>query len=250
MRASSFSNLMASLLLFACSGESKPPDVRHDEDAPIAPKTLDVAPHASGCGKLSLSALTLRQGPSNAELYAALKNDGDTPACSPAFSVNLLDASEQSLAMEVGGLLVRSFYHLVDGSNTVAACVGPGEVTMLAITDLPADVRLDDVSRVEYWCNFWALEVTPIAGLSISQVEVVTSGAGVSYTGTLVNDFDLAVAAPSVAVFPINGAGRPLAVALGQGNTELPPGGSWSFETNLVSEPGVAYAAYPAGGLQ
>jgi hypothetical protein len=37
-------------------------------------------------------------------------------------------------------------------------------------------------------------------------------------------------------------------MALGRGQAELPPGGSWSFETSTVSEPGVAQAAYPAGG--
>lgn len=249
MRALSFHELMASLLLLACSGESKPPEVRQGDDSLIFPRSLTVAPHASGCGKLNLFALTLQQGPSNAELYAALRNDGDTPACSPAFSINLLDESEQSLTMGVGGLLVQRFYRLADGSNTVAACVGPGDVTMLAITDLPADLPLADVSRVEYWCNFWALEVVPIEGFSISQVKAVTSSAGVSYTGTLANGFDMAVTAPSVAVFPVNRGGRPLGVALGQANRELPPGDSWSFETNIVRERGVAYTAYPAGGL-
>jgi len=249
MRALPFLPVAVSLLPLACSGDPQQPSVRAGDDALIAPEGLDVTAHASGCGKLSLLALTLRQGPSNGELYVALKNEGDTPACSPAFSVNVFDKAEQSLAMGVGGLLVQRFYRLADGSGTIAACVGPGDVTMLAITDLPVEVRLEEVGRVEYWCNFWALEVVPIEGFRISEVEVVTRDTGVAYTGALANGFDIAVSSPSVAVFPVNRAGRPLGVAFGRSSVELPAGGSWAFETNSVGEAGVAYAAYPAGGL-
>jgi hypothetical protein len=249
MRAKSFFILAVPLLTLACSGEPQKPDVRQGDDALFAPDGVNVTPHASGCGKLSMSALTLRQGPSHAELYAALRNDGDTPACSPAFSVNVIDRAEQSLAMGVGGLLVTHFYRLTDGSGTIAACVAPGDVTMVAISDLPGDIALADVDRVEYWCNFWALQVVPIAGFSISDVQTITRDTGVAYAGALANGFDIAVSEPSVAVFPVNRRGRPLGVAMGRGRAELPPGGSWDFETDIVGEPGVAHAAFPAGGL-
>jgi hypothetical protein len=249
MRAKSFLILAVLTFPLACSGDPKEADARQADDSLIAPEGLEVTPHASGCGKLSLSALTLREGPSNTELYAALKNDGATPACSPAFSVNVIDKAEQSLAMGVGGLLVRHFYELANGSGTIAACVAPGDVTMIAISDLPADIALADVGRVEYWCNFWALEVVPIAGFSIGEVQTIARDAGVAYTGELANGFDVPVSEPSVAVFPLNRVGRPLGVAFGRGSSELPPGGSWSFETDVVGEAGVAQAAYPAGGL-
>jgi len=248
MHAAAFFVLAAPALLLACSGERKTPEVRQGDDALISPVGLAVAPHASGCGMLSLVALTLRPGPDRAELFAALKNGGDEPACSPAFSLNLFDESGQSLAMAVGGLLVQHFYELADGSGTVAACVAPGDTTMIAFTDLPAEVTADGVGRIEYWCNFWALQVSPIEGLSVSRVQAVAERTGVSYRGTLANRLATAVSAPSVAVFPLNRVGRPLGVALSRTGTELAPGSSWSFETNVVDEAGVAQAAYPAGG--
>ena len=66
--------------------------------------------------------------------------------------------------------------------------------------------------------------------------------------GTFVNRFEVPMSSPSVAVFPLNRAGRPLSVAMSRAAAELPPGGSWDFETSSVSERGVAQAAYPTGG--
>ena len=204
--------------------------------------------NTGGCGVLHVTALTLRQGPSNAELYVALRNDGSAPACSPAFTAEVFDKSEQSLAQGLGGLLVQHFYRLADGSGTIAACVGPGDISMIAIRDLPSELVLEDVSQVVYRCNYWALKVTPIAGISISDVKAVARDGGVTYTGTLVNELDVALNDPSVAIFPVNSVGRPLGVALSGATLQLPPGGSWQFETNSVGDPGVDQAVYPASG--
>jgi hypothetical protein len=207
-----------------------------------------VTARASGCGVLSMVALTLRRGTDNGELYAAWKNDGTSPACSPSFSVEILDKAEQPLATGLGGLLVNGFYRLKDGSETMAGCVGPGDTAMVAITDLPAELALEDVGRVIYGCNFWMLEVSPIDGIRISDVKVVMRGGGASYTGALVNGLDVALSSPSVAVFPLNSVGRPLGVAFGSGTIDVPPAASWQFETDLVMEAGVDWAAYPAHG--
>jgi hypothetical protein len=233
------------LLPAACSGEAKE---RGEGDASIVPEGLDVTALPGGNGVFNVIGLTLRPGPSHGELYVALRNDGQTPACSPAFSVELFDKAEQSVAAAVGGLLVRRFYRLTDGSDTIAACVAPGEVTMVAITDLPADMVIEDVSRVVYWCNYWVLDVVPGEGISIADVRTVAGAAGVAYAGTVVNGFDVPVSSPSVAIFPVNHVGRPLGVALGRGTAPVPPGGSWEFETSTVSDAGVAHAAYPASG--
>lgn len=219
-----------------------------DDDLLITPEGLQVTAHPGGCGALSLTALTLSRGASHGELYVALRNDRDTPACSPAFSVELFDKSEQSLATGLGGLLVRHFYRLTDGSGTVAACVSPGDVTMVAITDLPSDLAIEDVGRVEYWCNYWALDVEPIGGIRIDDVRAVARGRDVAYTGTLFNELDVALSSPSVAIFQVNSVGRPLGVAHGSGTVELAPGQSWSFETSTVSVAGVDHADYPASG--
>lgn len=218
-----------------------------EDGALIVPEGIAVAPLPGGNGVFDVTALTLRQGSSGTELYVAAKNDGDKPACSPSFSVDLLDANEQSLGAGVTGLLVRRFFRRTDDSGAVAACVAPGDVTMAAITDLPADI-VGDVGRVVYRCNYWVLDVTEIEGISISETRSVARGAGTAYRGTLVDGFDVPLSDPAVAIFPLNRAGRPLGVARGSSSIEVAPGGRWEFETDTVSEPGVDQAAYPAHG--
>ena len=209
---------------------------------------MEVTTPAGACGVLSLTALTLHQGQTNAELYAALKNIGGTPACSPAFSVTVFDRAENAVATGIAGVLVRHFYRLVDGSNTLAACVGPGDVSLLSIRDLPPELVISDVGRLEYRCTFWALDVVPAGSLSVADVRSLPGDSSVTFAGSLVNGLDVALDTPSVAVFPLNRVGRPLGVALGAGAAQLPPGASWDFETTPVSDAGVEQAAYPTSG--
>jgi hypothetical protein len=219
------------------------------DDSPIVPERLDVTAKPGGCGPLELVGLTLQRGASSNELYAALKNAGDAAACSPAFSVELFDAGEQFLATGLGGLLVQRFYRVADDSATVAACVGPGDTAMIAITDLPSDIEIENVGSVVYWCNYWAVDGAPVVGgISITDVRAVTGEAGTAYTGALVNALEVPLSSPSVAIFPLNRVGRPLGVALGYGLDDVLPGESWQFETNAVHDAGVAHAAYPAHG--
>jgi hypothetical protein len=235
----------AVLLSPACSSDLA-------DDALVVPDDIAVTALAGGNGVLDLVALTLRAGPSGTEVYAALRNDGDVPACSAAFAVELFDRTDHSLAAGITGLLTQRFYRLADhadGTGTIAACVGPGDVTMAAVTDLGDDVAIDDVETIVYRCPYFALDVVPVDGVTIGQVKRVTRGAGTAYTGTLVNGFDVAVGAPSVTVFPVNRVGRPLGVATSSSSDEIPPGGSWAFETSTVDAPAVDHVAYPAGAF-
>lgn len=237
----------AALLPVACSTSAE--EDTGDETL-IVPEGLSVTALAGGNGVLEVIALTLRKGPDSTEVYVALKNEGDIPACSAAVSVELFDKTEQSLAAGIGGLLTQHFYRRTDGSGTIAACVAPGDVTIAAVTDLPSDIVVEDVGYVVYRCPYFALDVVPIAGLTVRQVKSVTGSAGTTYTGSLVNGLDVAVSNPSVTVFPVNRVGRPLGVATGSGTVEIQPGGSWAFETSAVGERGADYFAYPAGALE
>ena len=49
------------------------------------------------------------------------------------------------------------------------------------------------------------------------------------------------------AFFPVNRVGRPLGMVMSNATTDLPPGGSFTFETSPVDDPGVGYEAYPSG---
>jgi len=219
------------------------------DDALVVPAGLTLTALEGGTGVLEVIALTLRKGPSKTELYAAVKNTGEILACSAALSVELFDKTEQSVAAGIGGLLTNHFYRRADDSGMIAACVAPGDVTMAAVTDLPAEIVIEDVAQVLYRCPYFALEAVPIDGLSVGPLESVLGSTGTAFAGTLVNGFDVAVANPSVTVFPVNRVGRPLGVAIGSGTVEIPPGGSWAFQTNGVDMPGVDALAYPAGAL-
>jgi hypothetical protein len=217
--------------------------------ARVVPEGLEVTALPGGNGVLELFALTLRQGPSQPELLAALRNAGDSPACSAALSVELFDQAGTSLAAGVGGLLTERFHRRTDGSGEIAACVGPGDVTLTAVMDLPPALAVEDVRAIVYRCPYFALDVVPVEGLAIRRMERVVGSAGTAYAGMLVNGFDVTVSQPSVTVFPVNRVGRPLGMATASGALELPPGGSWAFETSAVDSVGVDYVALTAGAL-
>jgi len=217
--------------------------------ARFVPEGLEVSARPGLNSVFNVIALTLRPGSNGAELYAAVRNDGDVLACNASFSVELRGQDDQILGAGISGLMSRHFYRLTDGSDTVAGCVAPGEVTKVAIQSLSLDASIADVQRAVYQSNYWAnLGVAAIEGVSVTGVHAVTRSSGVAYTGTLVNGLDLPLSDPTVAVFPVNALGRPLGVAYGGSADVLAPCGTWDFETSPVGEAGVGYDAYPMGG--
>jgi hypothetical protein len=224
---------------------------QNGDDALIVPEGLVVSLEPGGAGVLALYALTLRDGPNGLELYAALTNDGDVPACDAALKVTLYDTAGQPIGNFINGLDTKSFYlyTLPDGSTTIAACAKPGDVTMTEIATMASDISVADVGQVVYYYSYFALDAVLIDGLTITQVNTVTSNAGTTYTGTVVNALNQTVTDPSIRVFPLNRVGRPLGVALGGDATQIPAGGTWTFQTNTVETPGVDYAAFPAASF-
>jgi len=215
----------------------------------VVPEGIAVSPRPGINSVFKVVALTLRQGSAGAELFAAVRNDGDVAACNPYFSAELHDKDDQTVGAGISGLMVRRFYRFTDGTDTIAGCVSPGDVTMVALTDLSLNTALEDVESIVYASGYWFLsDVIAIDGVSLAQVEAVNRSGGVAYTGALVNGLDVAINHPTVAVFPLDALGRPLAVAYGGAMLEIPPGGTWDFETNSVGEAGVGFDAYPMGG--
>jgi hypothetical protein len=231
----------------ACSGAAR--EAPSSSDTKLLPETLRVLALPGGNGVLEVTALTLRNGPTQPEIIAALRNTGDVPACHAAFAVELFDAADRSLAAGITGLLTQQFYRRTDGSAAIAACVAPGERTIGAITDLPAELAIEDVATVFYRSPYYALDVAAVSGLTVERVERVARSGGTAYAGTLVNTLDVSVDRPSVTVFPVNHAGRPLGVAVGASELRIPAGGTWMFETNAVDVPDADFAAFPAGAL-
>lgn len=223
------------------------------DDALIFPPGLDVELEQGGAGLFDLTALTLRDGPDGLELYAALKNVGDLPACDAGFKATIYDKNNQPLGMFINGLDTSHLYlyTLPDGSQTIAACASPGDVTMTNIFTMAPDIAVADVGSVVYYYVYFVLDgITLIdPGFTVTDVQAVTGAAGTSYTGTFTNGLSMAVNSPSIRIFPVNRVGRPLAVAGANGSLQIPPGGTWMFQTDSVDMPGVDYAVFPAASF-
>jgi hypothetical protein len=256
MRALCFlTSAVAWLLMPACSSGSNADGTPAGtgsgvaDDSLIVPDGIGVMALEGGAGVLDLQALTLRDGPKGLEAYVALKNDGDIAACAAGVSLELYDKAQQKLGAGISSLLSSHYYRLTDGSGTITSCVGPGDLTMAVVTDFQSDATSGDVGFVVYQCPYFALGVELIDGLTLSKVTSIPGSGGTAYAGTLLNGFDVAVTNPIVTVFPTNRGGRPLGVATASGSDDLPPRGSWPFETSAVDAPGVGQVAYPGGTL-
>jgi len=120
---------------------------------------------------------------------------------------------------------------------------------MTGETGLPDTIAIDQLGSLQHLFPSFNVEVTPVGGLTVTGVEAITNGEGTAYTGTVVNDLTSTLNDPSVTVFPVNRVGRPLGMATASATLALPPGGTWTFQTDAVDDPGVAHVAYATGTL-
>jgi hypothetical protein len=70
---------------------------------------------------------------------------------------------------------------------------------------------------------------------------------GYQFVGTLSNDAPLPVDNPSIAIFGVNAAGRPLFEARDDSTTTIAPGSSWSFTTQSFDEMPLDYVVFVHG---
>lgn len=197
---------------------------------------------------LTLVAFTLVQETTGPKLYAAVRNDGDTPACEAGMTTYFYDKTDQ--AVTTSGSVLRSgrLYRMEDG--TIIKCVAPEQVAMTASTDLLASMSIDQLGYLNHlFPSFTLSGIVPIPGLSVSDVQTIATDAGTVYTGKIINGLEVTVTAPVVTVFPLNRVGRPLGQATSSAASDLPSGGSWTFTTSAVDAPGVGYVAYPTASL-
>lgn len=213
------------------------------DEALVWPASISVMGLPGGHGILEMFALTVRKGATNTEMYAALKNVGDRPVCDGALTIELYDKDGQSVASGIGGLLTDHVYRLTDGSGSVAACVGAGEVTMASMTDLSPDLDLDNLGFAVYRNPYFGIDVDQIGSFAISDVVATPGDAGTSYTGKWSNDIDITVENPAVMIFPVNSVGRPLGMATASDTVRLEPGDSFTF-TTTPDVAGMGFHAY------
>jgi hypothetical protein len=207
----------------------------------------------NGEGGLTLTAFTLVSGATGPELFAAVRNDGETPACEAGMRTDFFDGAGALVTSAASTLQSGRLYRFDDGSGVIIACVPPGEVAMTASTDLPESLVIAELARLEHQFPAFQVDgIVPIAGLAVGDLGAAGAVGAVgatTYTGTVTNGLDVTASNPKVSVFPLNRVGRPLAVATSSATLDVAPGGTWRFETSSVGDPGVEAAAYPAASI-
>ena len=197
---------------------------------------------------LTLVAFTLVQEATGPKLYAAVRNESDVPSCEAGMTTYFVDKADQEVTESGSVLQSGRLYRMTDG--TIISCIAPDQVAMAASTDLPSSMMIDQLGYLQHlFPAFTVPGVVSIPGLSVSDVQTVAADAGNAYTGRVTNGLDVAVSAPSVTIFPVNRVGRPLGLATSSATSDIPPGGSWTFETGAVDDLGVDYVAYPAASI-
>jgi len=240
----------AAALLLAGSGCG--PGGASGDDRLFVPEGLPNTPWEGEVGvALKMIASTLVEGPTGGALFhAAVKNDGATPACNAGMMIDFIDKAGQTVATVGTALLSKQLYRF--SADAVLACIDPGEVAMAAVTNLPAELVIGELATLKHTFPTFGVDgIVALGGLSVSDVRVqaVTPGDASTYTGTLTNPLDVVARNPSVTIFPVNRVGRPLGAATSSATIDVPPGGSWSFETTTVTDVGVDYAAYPSADV-
>jgi|KBSMisStaDraftv2_1062788.scaffolds.fasta_scaffold404348_2 hypothetical protein len=235
---------IALVLPLACSAAGAPGDDRLfvPEDLP---NTLQTGQEGV---TLKLFASTLVQGPTSAALYVAVRNDGSTPYCNSGVVVDFIDKNGQTVAEVGAGLQSKHLYEL--DPATVLNCIDPGDVVMAAAPNLPAEVVIDQLSGLTHKFPAFGVDgIVPLGSFTVSQVHAVAKGAASAYQGVFTNPLSVTATGPGVTIFPLNRVGRPLGAATSSATIDVPPDGSWSFETTTVNDLGVDYAAYPSASV-
>lgn len=194
---------------------------------------------------LTLIAFTLTQGDRGPELYTAVRNDGPTPACEAGITTYFIDKTGK-LVGTVGSVLQSAQFYRLD-TGEIIRCLDPGQIAMSGSTELPANIDASELAYLKHAFPAFTVDgIVPVAALTVDAVQIVSTAAGSAYAGTLRNQLALPATQPSVAIFPLNRAGRPLGMASARAATELGPAGNWQFQTSTVRDPGVDYAAFPS----
>ncbi len=236
-------------------GASQPSADAATSDDLYAPADIVVS-NVNGEGKaVNVVAFTLLNDGDGSRIYAALRNDGDVWACDGAVSFELFDGGGVSVGAWIGGLYSSDLFRRSDDMGGLVACFGPGDTALAALTDLPRGLAIDEVSDVLYQLTYFdrdilPFDLIPVDGLAVSDVQSVSTGSGSAFTGTLENALDVPIDDASVTIFALNDVGRPLAVATSEAAEPIAPGGSWTFETGAVPDPGVELVAYPSGSVE
>jgi hypothetical protein len=255
-RPNSFVVLAASALLFAagCSGNDGEPRTGKIEpvadDRAFVPEGLSNTELEGHEGGLTLVAFTLEEGALGLAFYAAVKNEGSTPACEIVMTTEFYDRAVQ-LVTSVGSVVSSGRFYLIDdGSGVVISCLPPGQVGMTSFMDLAPEVVISELGHVKHaFPAFTVAGIVPLEAVSVSNLTPVRTAGGSAYRGVLTNGLAQILSEPKVTIFPVNRVGRPLGVATASAVRDLPGSATWMFETSSVDDLGVGYSAFASGSV-
>ena len=238
-------SVLATASVVCCGSRKEQGDTGVQGDL-FAPEGIELRPPPIEMPGLTMFAYTMRDGLEGLELYVALRNDAETPACGASISVDLYDHAEQSLASSVIGVIGGSPYRLVELPDAYSGCVPPGHTAMAALTDWPDYVSAGAVGYMAYRCPYFEYQVTPAGEFVLSNVERESTAAGDVYRGTFTNQLEITVETPQVVIFPLAASGRPLGMLSVQGTMTLVAGDSWMFESAPTDVRGEGYELFPS----
>jgi len=195
---------------------------------------------------LEVIAHTAREGVLGPEWLMAVKNTGTDYLCAIDVRYTFLDAADAELGSG-SGLLDVGLVRGCNGTCGFTGCLGPGKVGMLVDQLGLTDVDVSQIAKVTH--EFGALILTdaaPTDEIKVSGVQPVPAEFGGNvFSGMLENDSPDGVKNPSVAIYGLNAAGRPLFASEAIELVTIAAGSSWPFETSpRFEEPYVTYAAY------
>jgi hypothetical protein len=196
---------------------------------------------------MKVVAHTAREAAFGTEWLMAVKNTSTDYLCAVDVRYKFLDAEGVELANGFGLLDVQ----IVRGSSGAGGftnCLEPGKIGMLKDTLALEGVDIATIAKVTH--TFGALILTdgaPTTDIKVKDVKAVDEGAnGQVFTGAVVNDSPDAVKNPSIAIYGLNAAGRPLFASEDIELKTIAAGASWMFSTTpKFDQKFASFAAYP-----
>jgi hypothetical protein len=212
------------------------PDVPNTYDGSVLEPGMEIIAHG------------VREGSLGYEWLVAVQSTGTDILCVIDVASTFFDDEGTEIASGFA-VLETAPYRGISGEGSLTSCLGPGEIGMgvdgLGLSELD---DVNDIASVTH--SFGALiieDAVPTDDLVVTGVQVVLDEFGRNqFVGQFHNDSDAAVETPSVSVFGVNAAGRPLVEAGAIDLVTIPAGGTWSFTTGAFEESVDSFVAFPS----
>jgi hypothetical protein len=196
---------------------------------------------------MKVVAHTAREAAVGTEWLMAVKNTSTDYLCAVNVTYKFLDAGGVELA-DGSGLLDVQIVRGSSGAGGFTNCLEPGKIGMLKDTLALEGVDVAKIAKVTH--AFGALILTdasPTTDIKVKDVQAIDQGAnGQVFTGAVSNDSPKGVKNPSIAIYGLNAAGRPLFSSEDIELTTIASGASWMFSTTpKFNQKFASFAAYP-----